>query len=211
MSGWIFATEQGAGRPIDRHLSDKWLTGAEKAAGVKRLVGRLWHRYRRAWRRRASTFRSRMSRRQAGGRTPKLCLPVVLVMHCRACVSSSLPASTARPAYGAGADARASARRDGAAPFCRCFAPITSAFGERNDIGFLSAVAVNFKASRASMFRHFSSSGSGSVRPLRSGCDPLAAFDQEQPRRRDSRNGETRFVVSTTRDAYCFAPVTSHH
>lgn len=33
MSGWIFSSEQEAGRPMDRHLFDKWLTRAEKAAG----------------------------------------------------------------------------------------------------------------------------------------------------------------------------------
>ena len=49
MSGWIFASEHEAGRPMDRHLFDKWLTRAEKGAGVKKLVGGLWHPYRRAW------------------------------------------------------------------------------------------------------------------------------------------------------------------
>ena len=49
MSGWIFASEQEADRPMDRHLFDKWLTRAEKAAGMKKLVGGLWHPYRRAW------------------------------------------------------------------------------------------------------------------------------------------------------------------
>lgn len=33
----------------DRHLFGKWLTRAEKAAGLKELVGGLWHPYRRAW------------------------------------------------------------------------------------------------------------------------------------------------------------------
>jgi integrase len=49
MSGWIFSSEQEADRPMDRHLFDKWLTRAEKAAGMKKLVGGLWHPYRRAW------------------------------------------------------------------------------------------------------------------------------------------------------------------
>ena len=33
MSGWIFSSAQEAGRPMDRHLFDKWLTHAEKARG----------------------------------------------------------------------------------------------------------------------------------------------------------------------------------
>ncbi|HSU92217.1 MAG TPA: tyrosine-type recombinase/integrase [Gemmatimonadaceae bacterium] len=49
VSGWIFSSEQEADRPMDRHLFDKWLTRAEKAAGMKKLVGGLWHPYRRAW------------------------------------------------------------------------------------------------------------------------------------------------------------------
>ena len=49
MSGWIFVSAKEADRPMDRHLFDKWLTRAEKAAGMKKLVGGLWHPYRRAW------------------------------------------------------------------------------------------------------------------------------------------------------------------
>ena len=47
--GWIFSSEQDNDRPMDRHLFDKWLTRAEKTAGVTKLVGGLWHPYRRAW------------------------------------------------------------------------------------------------------------------------------------------------------------------
>ena len=47
--GWIFASEQLADRPMARHLFDKWLTRAWKAAGVRKLVGGLWRPYRRAW------------------------------------------------------------------------------------------------------------------------------------------------------------------
>ncbi|HWI89032.1 MAG: site-specific integrase [Gemmatimonadaceae bacterium] len=49
MSGWIFASQHSADRPMDRHLFDNWLRRAEKAAGLKKLVGGLWHPYRRAW------------------------------------------------------------------------------------------------------------------------------------------------------------------
>ena len=48
-SGWIFASEQDAGRPMDRHLFDKWLARAEQAAELPKLPGGLWHPYRRAW------------------------------------------------------------------------------------------------------------------------------------------------------------------
>ena len=49
ISGWIFASEQSADRPMDRHLFDNWLRRAESRAGLKKLVGGLWHPYRRAW------------------------------------------------------------------------------------------------------------------------------------------------------------------
>ena len=48
-SGGIFASEQDANRPMDRHLFDNWLRRAETTAGLKKLVGGLWHPYRRAW------------------------------------------------------------------------------------------------------------------------------------------------------------------
>lgn len=48
-TGWIFASEQDADRPMDRHLFDKWLHRAEKAAKLTKLHGGLWHPYRRAW------------------------------------------------------------------------------------------------------------------------------------------------------------------
>lgn len=34
---------------MDRHLFDKWLTVAEKEAGLPKLKGTLWHAYRRKW------------------------------------------------------------------------------------------------------------------------------------------------------------------
>ena len=34
---------------MDRHLFDKWLSESEKAAGLAKLVGGLWHPYHRAW------------------------------------------------------------------------------------------------------------------------------------------------------------------
>jgi hypothetical protein len=35
---------------MDRHLFDKWLTVAEREAGLPKLDGGLWHPYRRKWR-----------------------------------------------------------------------------------------------------------------------------------------------------------------
>lgn len=49
MSGWIFASEHDPDRPMDRHLFDHWLRRAEATAELKKLVGGLWHPYRRAW------------------------------------------------------------------------------------------------------------------------------------------------------------------
>jgi hypothetical protein len=37
-SGWIFASEQDANRPMDRHLFDNWLRRAETTAGLKKLI-----------------------------------------------------------------------------------------------------------------------------------------------------------------------------
>lgn len=34
---------------MDRHLFDKWLMVAERAAGLPKLKGGLWHPYRRKW------------------------------------------------------------------------------------------------------------------------------------------------------------------
>ncbi len=47
--GGLFAGERLPDQPMDRHLFDKWLTVAEKAAGLPKLNGGLWHPYRRAW------------------------------------------------------------------------------------------------------------------------------------------------------------------
>jgi len=49
MNGWIFSSAQEADRPMDRHLFDKWLTRADGAAGMKKLLGGLWRPNRRAW------------------------------------------------------------------------------------------------------------------------------------------------------------------
>lgn len=49
LSGWIFAAEKKPEQPMDRHLFDKWLTEAEKRAKQDKLVGGLWHPYRRKW------------------------------------------------------------------------------------------------------------------------------------------------------------------
>ncbi|MCC7134733.1 MAG: tyrosine-type recombinase/integrase [Gemmatimonadales bacterium] len=49
VGGWLFPGERMPDQPMDRHLFDKWLTVAEKAAGLPKLHGGLWHPYRRAW------------------------------------------------------------------------------------------------------------------------------------------------------------------
>ena len=49
MGGWVFAAEQNPHQPTDRHLFDKWLTVAEKAAKLPKLEGARWHPYRRKW------------------------------------------------------------------------------------------------------------------------------------------------------------------
>jgi len=49
VAGWVFAGERMPDQPMDRHLFDKWLTVAEKAAEVPKLEGGLWHPYRRKW------------------------------------------------------------------------------------------------------------------------------------------------------------------
>lgn len=49
LAGWVFAGERRPEQPMDRHLFDKWLTVAEKKAGLPKLQGGLWHPYRRAW------------------------------------------------------------------------------------------------------------------------------------------------------------------
>lgn len=49
VGGWLFAAEKNPEVPMDRHLFDKWLTVAEQRAGLEKLVGGLWHPYRRKW------------------------------------------------------------------------------------------------------------------------------------------------------------------
>ncbi|MFI5246790.1 MAG: tyrosine-type recombinase/integrase, partial [Gemmatimonadales bacterium] len=48
-AGWVFAGERRPAQPMDRHLFDKWLRVAEARAGLEKLVGGLWHPYRRKW------------------------------------------------------------------------------------------------------------------------------------------------------------------
>jgi len=49
VGGWLFAAEKNPAATMDRHLFDKWLTVAEKRAGLRKLDGGIWHPYRRAW------------------------------------------------------------------------------------------------------------------------------------------------------------------
>lgn len=49
VGGWIFTAEKNSDVPMDRHLFDKWLTVAEKEAGVSKLDGGPWRPYRRKW------------------------------------------------------------------------------------------------------------------------------------------------------------------
>lgn len=66
VGGWLFAAEKNPEVPMDRHLFDKWLTIAERAANLPKLEGGLWHPYRRKW----ATERKRHSLRDvaaAGG------------------------------------------------------------------------------------------------------------------------------------------------
>jgi integrase len=46
--GWLFAAERNPEVPMDRHLFDKWLSVAERAAGLPKLRGGLWHPHRRS-------------------------------------------------------------------------------------------------------------------------------------------------------------------
>jgi integrase len=47
--GLIFAGLRTLERPMDRHLFDKWLGVAERKAALPKLVGGMWHPYRRKW------------------------------------------------------------------------------------------------------------------------------------------------------------------
>lgn len=49
ITGWIFPGERKPEQPMDRHLFDRWLHVAEKKAELPKLVGGLWHPYRRKW------------------------------------------------------------------------------------------------------------------------------------------------------------------
>lgn len=48
ISGWMFAGERKPDQ-LDRHLFDKWLHVGEKKAELPKLLGGLWHPYRRKW------------------------------------------------------------------------------------------------------------------------------------------------------------------
>ncbi|MHB1861604.1 MAG: tyrosine-type recombinase/integrase [Gemmatimonadaceae bacterium] len=49
ITGWVFAAQRDSTVPMDRHLFDRWLSEAEKRAGLPKLKGGLWHPYRRKW------------------------------------------------------------------------------------------------------------------------------------------------------------------
>jgi integrase len=49
VGGWVFAGERVPEQAMDRHLFDKWLSVAERAAKIPKLEGGLWHPYRRKW------------------------------------------------------------------------------------------------------------------------------------------------------------------
>lgn len=49
VAGPLFPSEKDPAKLMDRHLFDKWLAVAERAAGVEKLEGSLWHAYRRKW------------------------------------------------------------------------------------------------------------------------------------------------------------------
>lgn len=69
-SDLLFRAEHSADIPMDRHLFDKWLSVAEKAAELPKLDGGLWHPYRRKWAtERKHHSPSRMLRLRAAGRT----------------------------------------------------------------------------------------------------------------------------------------------
>lgn len=47
--GFVFSAPDAAGGIMDRHLFDRWLSVAERKAGLQKLDGSLWHAYRRKW------------------------------------------------------------------------------------------------------------------------------------------------------------------
>jgi integrase len=49
VGGYVFAAPKAREGIMDRHLFDKWLSVAEKKAGLPKLDGGLWHAYRRKW------------------------------------------------------------------------------------------------------------------------------------------------------------------
>ena len=49
MDGLMFPSEKNSAVAMDRHLFDKWLSAAERRAGLPKLDGGLWHAYRRKW------------------------------------------------------------------------------------------------------------------------------------------------------------------
>ncbi len=49
VGGWIFSNEHNPSVPMDRYEFDKLLRAAETKAKLPKLVGGLWHPYRRKW------------------------------------------------------------------------------------------------------------------------------------------------------------------
>jgi integrase len=49
IGGLVFPAVKSNSVAMDRHLFDKWLSVAEKKAGLPKLDGSLWHAYRRKW------------------------------------------------------------------------------------------------------------------------------------------------------------------
>ena len=49
IGGWVFPSTRFPDQPMDRWAMVKWLLVAEKDAGLPKLVGGVWHPYRRKW------------------------------------------------------------------------------------------------------------------------------------------------------------------
>jgi integrase len=49
VAGWVFPAERLVDQPMDRHQLEKWLVLAEHDAGLPKLIGGVWHPYRRKW------------------------------------------------------------------------------------------------------------------------------------------------------------------
>ncbi len=89
VGGWVFPAPRLPDQPVDRWALVKCLLQAERDAGLPKLVGGVWHPYRRKWAMERNTGRCAMSRPSGGGNVSGVSSTVMLRPIAKRCEPSS--------------------------------------------------------------------------------------------------------------------------